>query len=101
MHAARMSDEPEALAAALAEHGRRFLELFPGAPPRLFFSPGRVNLMGAHLDYNGGTVMPMALDRGTFLALRPRADGRVVFVSTLEEVLRRGRRWHRWPRRRL
>ena len=85
MHAARMSDEPEALAAALAEHGRRFLELFPGAPPRLFFSPGRVNLMGAHLDYNGGTVMPMALDRGTFLALRPRADGRVVFVSTLEE----------------
>jgi len=85
MHAAPTKDEPEALATALAEHARRFQELFPGTPPRLFFAPGRVNLMGAHLDYNGGTVMPMALDRGTFLALRPRADRRLVFASTLEE----------------
>jgi len=52
---------------------------------RLFFSPGRINLMGAHLDYNGGPVMPTAVDRGTFLAVRPRRDRRVVFASTLEE----------------
>jgi len=73
------------LETALAEHARRFLALFPGAPPRRFFSPGRVNLMGAHLDYNGGPVMPMALDRGTFVALRARDDRRVVLASTLEE----------------
>jgi galactokinase len=56
-----------------------------GAGVRCFFAPGRVNLMGAHLDYNGGPVMPTAIDRGTFIAVRPRADGRVVLASTLDE----------------
>src|SRR5262245_53973323 len=49
---------------------------------RTFFAPGRVNLMGAHLDYNGGPVMPMAIDRGTFIAVRRRSDGKVRFRST-------------------
>lgn len=40
--------------------------------------------MGAHLDYNGGPVMPMALDRGTFLAVRPRSDERITLASTIE-----------------
>jgi galactokinase len=66
-------------------HAARFAERFgSGAGARRFFSPGRVNLMGAHLDYNGGPVMPMALDRGTFLALRPRTDDRLELASTLE-----------------
>jgi galactokinase len=69
----------------LSRHAARFVEHFgPGAAPRRFFSPGRVNLMGAHLDYNGGPVMPMALDRGTFLALRPRTDDHLELASTLE-----------------
>src|SRR6185436_1744699 len=74
----------------LAQHAACFVERFGrGGPVRRFFAPGRVNLMGAHLDYNGGPVMPMALDRGTFLALRPRTDDRLVLSSTLEsEVLR-------------
>jgi galactokinase len=54
------------------------------ARPRLFFAPGRVNLMGAHLDYNGGAVMPMALDRGTVVAARLLA-GREVRLSSLRE----------------
>lgn len=79
------SPGPEQLERALAAHEAAFLERFGrGARPRLFFSPGRVNLMGAHLDYNGGPVMPTAIDRGTFLALRPRVDGRCVLASTLE-----------------
>ncbi len=82
---ATRSDDDGGRGLAVAEHARRFRALFPGAPPRLFFSPGRVNLMGAHLDYNGGPVMPMALDRGTFLALRARPDRRVVLASTLED----------------
>jgi galactokinase len=41
-------------------------------------------LMGAHLDYNGGPVMPTAIDRGTFFAARPRADRRIRLASTLE-----------------
>lgn len=75
------SPDPDAVQELLA----RFRVRHPGsAPPRLFFAPGRVNLMGAHLDYNGGPVLPMAVDRGTFLALRERSDRRVVLASTLE-----------------
>ncbi len=51
---------------------------------RLFFAPGRVNLFGGHLDYNGGPVMPTAIDRGTFLAIRPREDGLVHLQSRLD-----------------
>ncbi len=39
-----------------------------GGTPRVFFAPGRVSLSGAHLDYNGGDVLPMAVDRGIWVA---------------------------------
>src|SRR5262249_12871733 len=79
------TDGSDTLAARLDHHAARFEERFGrGAGVRRFFAPGRVNLMGAHLDYNGGPVMPTALDRGTFIALRPRADGQLCLSSTLE-----------------
>jgi galactokinase len=76
--------EAPALLRAFAAHARRFEEVFGASPQRCrtFFAPGRVNLMGAHLDYNGGPVMPMAIDRGTFIAARRRADRKVRFRST-------------------
>ncbi len=49
---------------------------------RLFFTPGRVNIIGEHIDYNGGLVFPCALDFGTYAAVRVREDRRVKF-STL------------------
>ncbi len=78
-----------ALEQALAAHAQRFAQVFggrdgPEALPRLFYAPGRVNLMGAHLDYNGGPVMPLSIDRGTFIAVRARADRLVRLRSTLE-----------------
>src|SRR5262245_63042515 len=55
----------------------RFLREFGGPQPRLFFAPGRINLLGAHLDYNGGDVLPMAVDRGIYVAIRARDDGAI------------------------
>jgi galactokinase len=71
----------------LASHVRAFERVFgAGSELRLFFSPGRVNLMGAHLDYSGGPVMPTAINRGTFIAVRARSDRRIRLASTLDET---------------
>lgn len=51
-----------------------FVERFGEAPSFVVRAPGRVNLMGEHTDYNGGFVLPMAIDRATWIALRPRLD---------------------------
>ena len=49
-----------------------------GTPPSILArSPGRVNLIGEHTDYNDGFVLPMAIDRAVWIALRPRTDSQV------------------------
>ncbi|XJZ26766.1 galactokinase [Bacillota bacterium Lsc_1132] len=48
---------------------------------RLFFAPGRVNLIGEHTDYNGGYVFPAALTFGTWAVVSPRQDGIYCFRS--------------------
>src|ERR1041385_6305936 len=53
-----------------------------GSNPRLFSAPGRVNIIGEHTDYNEGFVLPMAIDRRTFVAAAPREDG-VVRVTAV------------------
>jgi len=45
-------------------------EILPGAD-FLSIAPGRVNLLGEHLDYNGGTVLPIAIDRYVQVAIKP------------------------------
>lgn len=49
---------------------------------RVFHSPGRVNLIGEHIDYNGGYVLPAALEFGTTLIIRERQDDKLQLVST-------------------
>ena len=61
----------------------KFEEKFGEAPTFIIRAPGRVNLIGEHTDYNDGFVMPMAIDRAVWLAIRPRTDG-IVSVESLE-----------------
>src|SRR4051812_38565055 len=69
-------DEPIALDALIRRAEERFRVDF-GRPPRwLAASPGRVNLIGEHTDYNDGFVLPMAIDRYVVLAAdRPEGPG--------------------------
>ena len=46
-----------------------------------YFSPGRVNLIGEHIDYNGGLVMPCAITQGSYLLTAPNEDGVFRFRS--------------------
>ncbi len=67
---------------------RRVLDLFAatagGEPDVVVRAPGRVNLIGDHTDYNGGFVLPMAIERATWIAARGAANGRV--RATSEEL---------------
>ncbi len=62
----------------------RFLEIYDGdrAGIRVFTSPGRVNLIGEHTDYNGGYVFPAALTLGTTVIARPREDKVIRLAAT-------------------
>ena len=59
----------------------REFEATVGRSPRLYRAPGRVNLIGEHTDYNDGFVMPIALDRDTWVAASPRTDRLLVARS--------------------
>lgn len=48
-----------------------FEERFGSSPELIARAPGRVNLLGEHVDYNDGFVYPAAIDRATFVAFRP------------------------------
>jgi galactokinase len=50
-------------------------------------APGRVNLIGEHLDYNGGPVLPIAIDRRTSVTASPRDDGQVSVSSVSEPTI--------------
>src|SRR5512136_2376987 len=57
--------------------GQEFESRFGGRPAFIVRAPGRVNLIGEHTDYNDGFVLPMAINRAIWIALRPRDDGHV------------------------
>src|SRR5688500_17132185 len=59
-----------------------FRERFGHQPVGIWSSPGRVNLIGEHTDYNEGFVLPLAISRRTLVAAGPRDDGVLRVGST-------------------
>jgi galactokinase len=64
------------------EHVRsRFIKHFDGKTGNIYFSPGRINLIGEHTDYNGGFVFPGAVDKGIMAEVRPNGTDTVMCYS--------------------
>ena len=49
--------------------------------PKLYFSPGRINLIGEHLDYNDGFVMPAAINKGVYYAISENNSPDIYFYA--------------------
>ena len=73
----------------------------------MFFSPGRVNLIGEHIDYNGGLVMPCAIEFGTYLLVAKNNDSVLRFrslnfedsldVAVQNDYSKTGEKWFNYP----
>ena len=84
-----------------------FLKKYNKNPEAKYFAPGRVNLIGEHIDYNGGLVMPCAITAGTWLLLAPNNDGVIRFnsinfegdkiVAIQKEYQKEGNDWYNYP----
>ena len=61
---------------------QEFIRQFGHPPIAIVRAPGRVNLIGEHTDYNGGFVLPMAIDREICIAFRPTDNPQVEVYST-------------------
>ncbi len=63
----------------------RYREIYQGVP-RLFRSPGRINLIGEHTDYNNGFVLPASVDKAVYFAIAPREDRNVeLYAADLDD----------------
>jgi len=60
---------------------KEFNKIYNKEADNAYFSPGRVNLIGEHIDYNGGLVMPCAITFGTYLLISPNEDNLFRFRS--------------------
>lgn len=73
----------------ISELKKQFIEIFGGSDDdiRIFSSPGRVNLIGEHTDYNGGYVFPAALTMQNTIAVRKRNDNIIRLKATSLDTL--------------
>ena len=86
---------------------KEFSARFSGSPEHFFFCPGRVNLIGEHIDYNGGKVMPCAISLGTYMAVSKNKDRLLRFQSLdfsekaelrlQESYTKTGKGWFNYP----
>jgi len=62
-----------------------FRQVFGGDPDVVGSAPGRVNIIGEHTDYNGGQVLPIAIDRRTYVAIRARPEAHLSRIVSPRE----------------
>ena len=62
-----------------------FRQVFGGNPDIIGSAPGRVNIIGEHTDYNGGQVLPIAIDRRTYVAVRALPDAHLSRIVSHSE----------------
>ncbi len=83
---------------------KKFIELFK-EKPCLYSSPGRINLIGEHTDYNMGFVLPAAIDKAIYLAISPRKDLQCkifaydlndYFECSLEKISKSEKHWQNY-----
>jgi len=84
-----------------------FSKRFNKEPEHIFFCPGRVNLIGEHIDYNGGKVLPCAITKGTWLAVSKNIDKKLRFqclnfpetaeLQLQQSYTRSGKGWYNYP----
>ncbi|MER3499130.1 MAG: galactokinase [Chitinophagaceae bacterium] len=84
-----------------------FEKRFGEQPQQVFFCPGRVNLIGEHIDYNGGRVLPCAISKGTWLAVSKNRDKIFRFQSLnfsdavelhlQQSYSKTGKAWYKYP----
>jgi galactokinase len=85
----------------------KFRNRFQKEATDFFFCPGRVNLIGEHIDYNGGEVMPCAISLGTFLAVSKNTDKKLRFqclnfpekadLHLQSSYAKTGKEWFNYP----
>ena len=86
---------------------QQFIKLYSKEATSAYFSPGRVNLIGEHIDYNGGLVMPCAITFGTYLLITPNNDNVFRFkslnftdeteISIQTDYTKTGDEWYNYP----
>ncbi len=86
---------------------KEFIKRFGKSPEHIFFCPGRVNLIGEHIDYNGGQVMPCAISLGTLLAISRNKDKKLRFqclgfpevagLKLQSSYSKSGKEWFNYP----
>ena len=62
----------------------RFVKHFDGKTGNVYASPGRINLIGEHTDYNGGYVFPGAVDKGVMAEIRPNGTEDTVMAYAID-----------------
>ena len=72
----------------IAQIEKQFEERFVGTPEHIVRAPGRVNLLGEHVDYNDGFVMPAAINMATYVAFSPSSEStsHLVALDFCEEI---------------